>query len=146
MPAEQKAKKKHPIWAAIVALLLIGGIYNAITGNTENGVFKPKYKKGIAIIKVDDYTFEQDSAPDWWRLCDEIITAAKHSGVKEIHLDLVAQPIDKYGNTTKKHYDVRMDDPEVRPISEIRKYSDGSSLYESLGFGFMAQYVLALNE
>lgn len=146
MSMEQKTKKKHPVLAAIVALLLIGGVYNAITGNTGNGVFQPKYKKGIAIIKVDDYTFEQDSAPDWWRLCDEIITAAKHSGVKEIHLDLVVQPIDKYGKTTKEHRDVRMDDPEARPISEIRKYSDGSSLYESLGLGFVAQYMLALNE
>lgn len=140
---QPSVKKKHSFLKIVVVIFIVGGLYNLITGNSGGGIYNPKYQNGVATIKVDDYTFDGNSDPDWWKLCEKFIEASKHKGVQEIHLALVVTWKDTYGKETKQTIDIRMDDPSVRPINEIAKFQDGNSLYDRYGLGFVAAYVLA---
>ena len=134
--------KKTGCLGTIVVVLLIGAVFNMCTGSVGSGVKSPKWDGSMAYIEVDDYVFNENSDPDWWKFCEQLIQAAKKDKTESIYMRLKVTWVDKYGDEEKVKYDIRMDDPKVRSIAEIKKYKSGDDLFDSLGMGFMAAYTL----
>ena len=74
---EEAPRKKRKVLKYFVAVVVLALLYNLITGNSGGGIYSPKYQNGIAIIKVDNYIFNEDSEADWQNLCNKIMEASK---------------------------------------------------------------------